>query len=179
MSKTLAGHTGGEGTTVGRVSLVSPRTGLTELTHKSLRTGTLLHPGGRVSYIRPRSGCVQLDIVNESNSLIVVGGPDLESCQVGQYGDEGLRVESGHPLGLLPLVQPVPKGLGLYGGLVISLHKDGGGEPLSGSLENDVNDRGPGVVFPYSQVKGQKLVVAESLVTQVTSWSNKVDLCGA
>lgn len=101
--------------------------------------------------------------------MIVVGGPDLESCQVGQYGDEGLRVESGHPLGLLPLVQPVPKGLGLYGGLVISLHKDGGGEPLSGSLENDVNDRGPGFVFPYSQIKGQKLVVAESLVTQVTS----------
>lgn len=104
--------------------------------------------------------------------MIVVGGPDLESCQVGQYGDEGLRVESGHPLGLLPLVQPVPKGLGLYGGLVISLHKDGGGEPLSGSLENDVNDRGPGVVFPYSQIKGQKLVVAESLVTQVTSWKS-------
>lgn len=101
--------------------------------------------------------------------MIVVGGPDLESCQVGQNGDEGLRVESGDPLGLLPLVQPVPKGLGLYGGLVISLHKDGGGEPLSGSLENDVNDRGPGVVFPYSQIKGQKLVVAESLVTQVTS----------
>lgn len=101
--------------------------------------------------------------------MIVVGGPDLESCQVGQYGDEGLGVESGHPLGLLPLVQPVPKGLGLYGGLVISLHKDGGGEPLSGSLEDDVDDRGPGVVFPYSQVKGQKLVVAESLVTQVTS----------
>lgn len=104
--------------------------------------------------------------------MIVVGGPDLESCQVGQYGDEGLRVESGHPLGLLPLVQPVPKGLGLYGGLVISLHKDGGGEPLSGSLENDVNDRGPGVIFPYSQIKGQKLVVAESLVTQVTSWKS-------
>lgn len=104
--------------------------------------------------------------------MIVVGGPDLESCQVGQYGDEGLRVESGHPLGLLPLVQPVPKGLGLYGGLVISLHKDGGGEPLSGSLENDVNDRRPGVVFPYSQIKGQKLVVAESLVTQVTSWKS-------
>lgn len=104
--------------------------------------------------------------------MIVVGGPDLESCQVGQYGDEGLRVESGHPLGLLPLVQPVPKGLGLYGRLVISLHKDGGGEPLSGSLENDVNDRGPGVVFPYSQIKGQKLVVAESLVTQVTSWKS-------
>lgn len=104
--------------------------------------------------------------------MIVVGGPDLESCQVGQYGDEGLRVESGHPLGLLPLVQPVPKGLGLYGGLVISLHKDGGGEPLSGSLENDVNDWGPGVVFPYSQIKGQKLVVAESLVTQVTSWKS-------
>lgn len=104
--------------------------------------------------------------------MIVVGGPDLESCQVGQNGDEGLRVESGHPLGLLPLVQPVPKGLGLYGGLVISLHKDGGGEPLSGSLENDVNDRGPGVVFPYSQIKGQKLVVAESLVTQVTSWKS-------
>lgn len=104
--------------------------------------------------------------------MIVVGGPDLESCQVGQYGDEGLRVESGDPLGLLPLVQPVPKGLGLYGGLVISLHKDGGGEPLSGSLENDVNDRGPGVVFPYSQIKGQKLVVAESLVTQVTSWKS-------
>lgn len=104
--------------------------------------------------------------------MIVVGGPDLESCQVGQYGDEGLRVESGHPLGLLPLVQPVPKGLGLYGGLVISLHKDGGGEPLSGSLENDVNDRGPGVVFTYSQIKGQKLVVAESLVTQVTSWKS-------
>lgn len=104
--------------------------------------------------------------------MIVVGGPDLESCQVGQYGDEGLRVESGHPLGLLPLVQPVPKGLGLYWGLVISLHKDGGGEPLSGSLENDVNDRGPGVVFPYSQIKGQKLVVAESLVTQVTSWKS-------
>lgn len=101
--------------------------------------------------------------------MIVVGGPDLESCQVGQYGDEGLRVESGHPLGLLPLVQPIPKGLGLYGRLVISLHKDGGGEPLSGSLEDDVDDRGPGVVFPYSQVKGQKLVVAESLVTQVTS----------
>lgn len=104
--------------------------------------------------------------------MIVVGGPDLESCQVGQNGDEGLRVESGDPLGLLPLVQPVPKGLGLYGGLVISLHKDGGGEPLSGSLENDVNDRGPGVVFPYSQIKGQKLVVAESLVTQVTSWKS-------
>lgn len=104
--------------------------------------------------------------------MIVVGGPDLESCQVGQYGDEGLRVESGHPLGLLPLVQPVPKGLGLYGGLVISLHKDGRGKPLSGSLENDVNDRGPGVVFPYSQIKGQKLVVAESLVTQVTSWKS-------
>lgn len=104
--------------------------------------------------------------------MIVVGGPDLESRQVGQYGDEGLRVESGDPLGLLPLVQPVPKGLGLYGGLVISLHKDGGGEPLSGSLENDVNDRGPGVVFPYSQIKGQKLVVAESLVTQVTSWKS-------
>lgn len=104
--------------------------------------------------------------------MIVVGGPDLESCQVGQNGDEGLRVESGHPLGLLPLVQPVPKGLGLYGGLVISLHKDCGGEPLSGSLENDVNDRGPGVVFPYSQIKGQKLVVAESLVTQVTSWKS-------
>lgn len=104
--------------------------------------------------------------------MIVVGGPDLESCQVGQNGDEGLRVESGHPLGLLPLVQPVPKGLGLYGGLVISLHKNGGGEPLSGSLENDVNDRGPGVVFPYSQIKGQKLVVAESLVTQVTSWKS-------
>lgn len=104
--------------------------------------------------------------------MIVVGGPDLESCQVGQNGDEGLRVESGDPLGLLPLVQPVPKGLGLYGGLVISLHKDCGGEPLSGSLENDVNGRGPGVVFPYSQIKGQKLVVAESLVTQVTSWKS-------
>lgn len=68
MPKTLAGHTGGEGTTVGRVSLVSPRTGLTELTHKSLGTGALLHPGGGVSYIGPRSGCVQLNVVNESNS---------------------------------------------------------------------------------------------------------------
>lgn len=139
MSKTLTGHTGGEGATVGRVSLVSPCTGLTELTHKSLGAGTLLHPGGRVSHIRPRSGCVQLNVVNESNSLIVVGGSDLESCQVGQYGDEGLRIESGHPLGLLSLVQPVRKGLGLYGGFVISLHKEGGGELLSGSLENNVD----------------------------------------
>lgn len=104
--------------------------------------------------------------------MIVVGCSDLESCQVGQYGDEGLGIESGHPLGLLSLVQPVCKGLGLYGGFVISLHKEGGGELLSGSLENDVDHWESGVVFPYSQVKGQKLVVAESLVTQVTSWKS-------
>lgn len=55
MPKTLAGHTGGEGTTVGRVSLVSPRTGLTELTHKSLGTGALLHPGGGPSVIKALS----------------------------------------------------------------------------------------------------------------------------
>jgi hypothetical protein len=71
VSKTLAGHTGGEGAAVGRVSLVSPSTGLAELSHESLWTGALLHPCSRVSSVRSGSSSVQLNVVNETNTYII------------------------------------------------------------------------------------------------------------
>lgn len=124
MTVAVAGDTWHEGSSSGWAVTIARSAGLAKLSQVALRTGTLLDPGGRVA------GCstmrrLKLHIVQDGLALHRIRGPNLDSSQIGQNGEESTSRLARLPLVVVVFVQPESILLHSLVGNSVALGKDG------------------------------------------------------
>lgn len=143
MTMAIAGDAGHEGTAASGTVAIAWSTGLTELAQVTLRTGTLLDPGGRVA--GGSTMCrLQLDIIQDGLTLHRVRGPDLNGRQIGQNRKESTSRLAWLPLVIMMFMQTEGILLNSLVGYSIALGEDGQGDAAASTLQDHVTHSGIG-----------------------------------